>query len=111
VSPPTGLALSLLTLPRASAPGLGSFAPPGLVHASAIAAERTQHPIGLEIKSRQQGRRIFDTGFLLSYRNRSEVLRAETNGDLIRLIAGHEDQDAARFATSLIAKGPKDAKL
>jgi hypothetical protein len=48
----------------------------------------------LETKSR----RIFPTDFLHGYRSRAEVLRAETNRDLLRLIAGHEEQDAARFA-------------
>ena len=41
--------------------------------------------------------RIFPTGFLHGYRSRAEVLRAETNRDLLRVLAGHEDQDAARF--------------
>src|SRR2546430_14759808 len=54
----------------------------------------------LETKARMQsksGPRIFATGFLHSYRNRTEVLRAETNRDLLRLIAVHEDHDAKRF--------------
>jgi demethoxyubiquinone hydroxylase (CLK1/Coq7/Cat5 family) len=49
-------------------------------------------------------------GFLHSYRGRAEVLQAETNRDLLRFIAGHEEQDAARFATPLTAKAEKNAK-
>ena len=60
----------------------------------------------LETKSR----RIFPTDFLHGYRSRAEALRAETNRDLLRLIAGHEDQDAARFAIPLTAKDAKSAK-
>ena len=41
--------------------------------------------------------RVFPTGFLHGYRSRAEVLRAETNRDLLRVLAGHEEQDAARF--------------
>ena len=65
----------------------------------------------LETKARHRGQRIFPTGFLHSYRNRAEGLQAETNRDLLRLIAGHEDQDAARFATPLAAKAAKNATL
>ena len=43
--------------------------------------------------------RIFPTGFLHGYRNRAEVLRAETNRDLLRIIAGREDQDAEHFGS------------
>jgi hypothetical protein len=39
VPPPTGLMSLLHNFPRASAPGLVSFAPPGLMHAKATAAE------------------------------------------------------------------------
>jgi hypothetical protein len=54
----------------------------------------------LATKARMQGKRgprIFATGFLHGYRNRTEILRAETNRDLLRLIAVHEDRDAKRF--------------
>ena len=57
----------------------------------------------LETKSR----RIFPADFLQGYRSRAEVLQAETNRDLLRLIAGHEDQDAARFAAPPTAKAAK----
>ena len=40
---------------------------------------------------------IFPTGFLHGYRSRAELLRAETNRDLLRVLAGHEEQEAARF--------------
>ena len=39
----------------------------------------------------------FHMGFLHGYRSRAEVLRAETNRDLLRVRAGHEEQEAARF--------------
>jgi hypothetical protein len=64
----------------------------------------------LETKTRHHGQRIFPTGFLHGYRNRAEVLRAETNRDLLRLIAGQEEQDAARFATPVTSKSNKHAK-
>src|SRR5579871_3068155 len=61
----------------------------------------------LETKARKQKRRIFPTGFLNGYRNRTEALRAETNRDLLRRIAEHEGQDASRFATTLRAQDTK----
>jgi hypothetical protein len=48
-------------------------------------------------KLEAKARRIFPTGLLHGYRNRAEVLRAETNRDLLRIIAGREDQDAEHF--------------
>jgi hypothetical protein len=64
----------------------------------------------LETKARQQKRRMFPTGFLNGYRNRTEALRAETNRDLLRMIAEYEGRDASRFATPLTAKDAKHAK-
>ena len=64
----------------------------------------------LETNARPLGRRIFPTGFLHGYRNRTEVLRAETNRDLLRMIADYEGQDASRFATPLTAESAKRAK-
>ena len=64
----------------------------------------------LEAKARQQKRRIFPTGFLNGYRNRTEALRAETNRDLLRKIADYEGQDASRFATPLTARDAKRTK-
>jgi hypothetical protein len=55
-------------------------------------------------KLETRARRIFPTDFLQGYRSRAEVLRAETNRDLLRLMAEHEEQDAARLATPLTAK-------
>ena len=55
----------------------------------------------LEIKARYQSRRdrpIFPRGFLLEYHSRTEILRAEANRDLLRMIAGHEEREAAQFA-------------
>jgi hypothetical protein len=40
---------------------------------------------------------IFPNDCLSSYRNRTEVLRALANRDLLRLFAGREDQEAVRF--------------
>jgi|SRR5579864_331892 len=64
----------------------------------------------LEAKARKQKRRIFPTGFLNGYRNRTEALRAETNRDLLRRIADYESQDASRFATPLTARDAKRTK-
>jgi hypothetical protein len=61
-------------------------------------------------KLETKGRRIFPTDFLQGYRSRAEVLRAETNRDLLRILAGHEEQDATRFAVPLTAKAAKNAK-
>jgi hypothetical protein len=58
----------------------------------------------LDAKARKQKRRLFPVGFLNGYRNRTEVLRAETNRDLLRRIAEHEGQDAARFATPVTTR-------
>ena len=40
---------------------------------------------------------IFPAACLRDYRDRTEALRALVNRDLLRLLAGHEDQDATRF--------------
>jgi hypothetical protein len=61
-------------------------------------------------KLETKARRIFPTDFLHGYRSRAEALRAETNRDLLHILAGHEEQDAVRFATFLTAKDAKDAK-
>ena len=42
--------------------------------------------------------RIFPSEFLRKFRNQTEELRALANRDLLRLLAGREDQDAKRFA-------------
>ena len=49
----------------------------------------------LQRKDRLPG--IFPRDLLLSYRNRTEELRALANRDLLRLIAGNEEQEAERF--------------
>ena len=48
-------------------------------------------------KDRLPGPRIFPAASLRDYRDRTEALRADANRDLLRLIAGHEDRDSARF--------------
>jgi hypothetical protein len=40
---------------------------------------------------------IFSARCLHDYRSRTETLRALANRDLLRLLAGHEELDAARF--------------
>jgi hypothetical protein len=52
----------------------------------------------LETKDRQLRPTIFPAGCLRDYRNRTEALRAVANRDLMRILAGREDRDAARFA-------------
>ena len=52
----------------------------------------------LETKDRQFRPLIFPAGCLRDYRNRTEALRAVANRDLLRILAGREDQDAKRFA-------------
>jgi hypothetical protein len=51
----------------------------------------------LETKDRLRTPRAFPTACLSDYRNQTEALRAVANRDLLRLLAGHEDQDASRF--------------
>src|SRR5262249_27828519 len=48
----------------------------------------------LESKDRLPGRRVFPGEVLNDYRYRTESLRAEANRDLLRLISGHEDNEA-----------------
>lgn len=51
----------------------------------------------LETKDRQVRPTIFPAGCLRDYRNRTEALRAVANRELLRLFAGREDRDAARY--------------
>jgi hypothetical protein len=80
----------------------------------ALAAfDKLQHKHRLETNGRRQLRKgspLFPARCLHDYRDRTEALRASANRDLLRLIAGHEDQDATRFATLLTAKAAKNAK-
>ena len=54
----------------------------------------------LEAKGHQLRPRIFPSGCLRDYRNRTEALRAVANRDLLRFIVKNEDQDATRFSKS-----------
>jgi hypothetical protein len=55
----------------------------------------------LQRKDRPHAAGIFPPDFLLSYRDRTEALRAEANRDLLRLLAGHlaghEEEEAVQF--------------
>jgi hypothetical protein len=51
----------------------------------------------LEAKDHLQKPRAFPAGFLASYRNRTEILRAQANLDLLRFLAGREEHEAERF--------------
>jgi hypothetical protein len=53
---------------------------------------------------------IFPAACVRDYRNRTESLRALANRDLLRLLAGHEDQDAARFAKESPARRTRASK-
>ena len=46
-------------------------------------------------------RRVFPAACLNDFRNRTELLRALANRDLLRLLAGHEEQEAARLCPSM----------
>jgi hypothetical protein len=50
---------------------------------------------------------IFPQECLHDYRNRTEELRAQANRDLLRLFAGREDQEAARFVRLRGKKGAR----
>ena len=52
----------------------------------------------LQRKDRLHQPPIFPRDFLLSYRNRTEALRSVANRDLLRLLAGREEQEASRFS-------------
>ena len=64
----------------------------------------------LETKDRLRGPRAFSAGFLQDYRNRTEALRALANRDLLRLLAGREEQDAERFDRLSAARKKPDTK-
>jgi hypothetical protein len=52
----------------------------------------------LQTKARLKGPAIFPAACLRDYRSRTESLQALANRDLLRALAGHEEEDAARFA-------------
>jgi len=52
----------------------------------------------LQTKTRLTGPAIFPAACLRDYRSRTEALQALANRDLLRVLAGHEDQDAAKLA-------------
>jgi hypothetical protein len=58
---------------------------------------KLDRPAGGTKKDRRHKPAIFPHDCLHDYRNRAEALRALANRDLLRLFAGHEDQDALRF--------------
>ena len=62
------------------------------------ALERLEKKDRIHATGRTYGPRIFPDGVLDSYQDRTEALRAEANRDLLRLISGHEDHEALRFA-------------
>jgi hypothetical protein len=47
--------------------------------------------------NRLQGAAVFPAACLRDYRDRTESLSTLANRDLLRLFAGHEERDAARF--------------
>jgi hypothetical protein len=62
------------------------------------ALERLEKKDRIHATGRTYGPRIFPDGVLDGYQDRTEALRAEANRDLLRLISGHEDHEALRFA-------------
>jgi hypothetical protein len=54
----------------------------------------------LRAKDRLAGKRVFPLECLNDFRNRTEVLRALANRDLLRLLAGHEEWEAERYKGS-----------
>ena len=53
----------------------------------------------LEAKDHLHALRVFPAGFIANYRNRTKALRARANRDLLRLLAGREEQEAERFGS------------
>jgi hypothetical protein len=64
----------------------------------------------LEGKSRNHGPRIFPTGFLHGYRTRTEVLRAETKRDLLRIYRRTRRPGRSSLHHTPIARVAKNAK-
>ncbi len=78
--------------------------------------ERLNHGYGtalaaldrLRAKDRLPGKRVFPLECLNDFRDRTEVLRALANRDLLRLLAGHEEWEVERFAGNSLTT--EDAK-
>ena len=67
--------------------------------------ERLNHGYGVALTAldrlrKKDRRRVFPAACLNDFRNRTELLRALANRDLLRLLAGHEEQEAAKFSSS-----------
>ncbi|HEY7405815.1 MAG TPA: hypothetical protein VIB39_19980 [Candidatus Angelobacter sp.] len=69
--------------------------------------ERLNHGYGtalaaldrLRAKDRLPGKRVFPIECLNDFRNRTEMLRALANRDLLRLLAGHEEWEVERYSS------------
>jgi hypothetical protein len=64
--------------------------------------ERLNHGYGVALTAldrlrKKDRKRVFPAACLNDFRNRTELLRALANRDLLRLLAGHEEQEAARL--------------
>jgi hypothetical protein len=67
--------------------------------------ERLNHGYGaalaaldrLRAKDRLPGKRVFPLERLNDFRDRTEILRALANRDLLRLLAGHEEWEVERY--------------
>jgi hypothetical protein len=67
----------------------------------------------LETKARSQTThtsRIFPSGYLRDYRDRTEALRSLANRDLLRLFAEHEERDATRFTKETPSPQPRNSR-
>ena len=67
--------------------------------------ERLNHGYGAALAAldrlrKKDRRRVFPAACLNDFRNRTEMLQALANRDLLRLLAGHEEQEAARIGSS-----------
>jgi hypothetical protein len=59
----------------------------------------------LQRKDRLHQPSIFPRDCLSNYHNRTEALRSLANRDLLRFLAGREDQDAGRFGRPFLVCG------
>jgi hypothetical protein len=67
--------------------------------------ERLNHGYGAALAAldrlrKKDRRKIFPAACLNDFRNRTEMLQALANRDLLRLLAGHEEQEAKRIGSS-----------
>jgi hypothetical protein len=94
---------------RSGSPGAGGPAPQPTDHQAKAelfkTLERLNHGYGAALAAldrlrKKDRRKVFPAACLNDFRNRTEMLQALANRDLLRLLAGREEQEAARIGSS-----------